>query len=53
MVYVQLKIKFRWLSDWGKFDRTFQCPIPGLPTIPPFDKVLFDERGVLLRVYGG
>ena len=49
---VQLTIKFRWLRiDIYKTDQLFDVPIP-LPPVPfHISHILFNERGVYLKVW--
>lgn len=49
---IQLAIKFRvFFTDIYKMDRTFDVPIP-LPPVPVhINSILFNERGVFLKVW--
>ena len=46
---LHIKVKFRALFiTWGQTDEVINVPIIN---IPGFDKVLYDRKGVYLRLY--
>lgn len=49
MIYFHIKVKFRWLFDWGKVDQKGSFPLVPIP-LPAADHVIYNDRGVYLRV---
>lgn len=49
MIRIQLKIKFRWMFDIARIDEMIDIPVNG--PLPSFDKVVYDRKGVFLRIF--
>ena len=49
MIRIQLKIKFRWMFDIARIDEMIDIPVNG--PLPTFDKVVYDRKGVFLRIF--